>query len=142
MGKLSKIITSLVCIFSILLIVLFFVWCFYLFPSSCKIKERELLWKELGAKLCKISDFSTSLFKDDDACCRIIRNTICVGSYHLDDELEETCSAYNDFIPFMKLCLPKISAIDLYEITRTLAKEYPYGCSPRESQDNQVLLIF
>lgn len=131
----EKIIATLVCVFLIFLVVLFFWWIFYMFPSTCKTKERELLWKGLEPKLCKDYDFAATLFKDNDACCRIIKNSICARSYHLDEELDEICASYNDFIPFMKNCLPKTSAIDLYEITQTLAKEYPYGCSPRESQN-------
>lgn len=130
MVRRSEIISWLLCALFIILFVLFIVWLCYFVSFSCKAKETELLFKGLNKKLCKDSDFSARVFEDEDPCCRLIRMTICTSS-RLRDDLEESCSGYNDFIPFMRYCLPKTSAIDLYEITKTSANEYPSYCSPK-----------
>ena len=101
----------LLCALFLIIFVLFIVWLCYFIPISCKSKENELLFKGLAKRLCKDSDFSVRVFDDKDACCRLIRMTVCTSSYRLEGELAENCSGYNDFVPYMRFCLPKTSAI-------------------------------
>ena len=117
--------------FSIMLLLVLSVGSLTLYYSHinyCKTRQAKLLWKGLEPKLCKDEDFLTKVFEDKDACCRIMRMEICSSAYRLQGELEENCSAYKDFLPFMRNCLPKTSALDLYEITRTLEDGYPMHC--------------
>lgn len=136
MSRRSEICWWSFCSFFVISFILFIVGLCYLFSSVCKETETKLLWEGLGTKLCKDSDFTARVFEDEDACCRIVRLTVCIDSYRLVGELEEVCSAYSDFVSFMKYCCKKASALDMYEITRKLATEYPVNCQPGGGQNH------